>query len=823
MGKIFRLVFIVLLWQIISTPVDAQITKIMGRVIDAETKEPVLFAHVYFKGKQIGVSTDFNGDFSIETKAVIDSIFISYVGYISQARKITPNIFQSLTIELIPDKILLKEVVILPGENPAEVLLKKIIKNKENNNRKEFDAYQYEVYTKMQFDANNFNEKLKDRRIMQQFQFVFDYVDTSTINGKPYLPLLISEVISDVYYCKKPKGEIEIIKASNISGFDNKSITQLIGDLYQNVNIYDNYFTIFEKNFVSPIANFGLVFYKYYLVDSAFIGNKWCYHIMFKPRRKQELTFTGNFWVHDTSFAIKKVDMLAVDDANVNFVNDMAIRQEYDLIEGKYWMLTKDYILVDFNIVEDSKRTLGFFGHRTTSYKNFIIDQPKEKKFYNSPVDVILEKEAMDKSEEFWMEARHEKLTEKEQGIYNMVDSVKKVPVFNTYVDIIYMIVNGYLLWGNFELGPYMEVLSFNTIEGTRMRFGGRTSNKFSTKLMLEGHVAYGTKDQTFKCGLGFIYMLSKNPRRNFGGSYLYDIEQLGKSQDAFSEDNLFSALFRRNPATKLSMVEEFKGYYEHEWFTGFSNRINLIHRTLFPVGGKTLQINENGQNIDENSIVTSEIRLDTRFAYKEKYLIGEFERINLGTKYPVLEIQYGYGIPGFLGSEYQYNRLQVGLKQWFNVFSLGWSKYIFETGKIWGVLPYPLLKLMPGNETYIFEQYAFNLMDYYEFISDAYISFYYTHHFDGFILNRIPLMRKLRWRTVVHARGVMGKLSEENKNYSEFPQITSNFEKPYYEAGVGIENIFKLFRIDAIWRLTHHNTKQSDNFAVFISIWFSF
>jgi len=270
-------------------------------------------------------------------------------------------------------------------------------------------------------------------------------------------------------------------------------------------------------------------------------------------------------------------------------------------------------------------------------------------------------------------------------------------------------------------------------------------------------------------------------------------------------------------------MVQETEGFYDHEWFSGFSNKISFKHAVLFPVGDNKFKLNETSGQVIESSLSTAEIQLYTRFAFKERFVMGEFERVSLGTKYPVFEVDYAYGIPGLFGSEFEYHRLKVGMRQWFNVASLGWSKYIIDAGKIWGTLPYPLLKLMPGNETFLFDEYAYNLMDYYEFVSDAYIGIYYTHHFDGLLLNHIPLMRKLKWRTVIHGRGVVGTLTNANKNYSEFPRITHDLQRPYYEAGVGIENILRMFRVDALWRLSHRNINQSGNFALFLSFWFSF
>ena len=737
--------------------------------------------------------------------------------------KVNRGIFQQLDFSLIADEVMLEEVVILPGENPAEVLLRKVIENKEINNRKEFDAYEYEVYTKVQFDVNNIRERLKERRLVKPFEFIFDYMDTSTLNGKAYLPVFLSESVSEIYYRKEPRERLEIIRANKLSGVENESITQFLGDLNTNVNIYDNYITLFQKNFVSPVANFGLSYYRYYLVDSLFIGDQWCYQVMFKPRRPQELTFVGTFWVHDTTYAIKKVDMEMAGDMNLNWVSAGMIRQEYSLVDGEYWMLTRDYLMGDFNLRQKSK-TIGVYGHRTTSSRNFILNKPRDDEFYKSPVNVVVQDDAMERDDAYWAVARHDSLTRRENGIYEMIDSIKNVPLFETYMDLGYMLVNGYYVWGKFELGPYYKLLSFNAIEGARFRFGGTTSNDFSTKLMLSGHVAYGTLDRRFKYGAGFLYMFNTEPRRSLSGSYLYDMVQLGQSQDAFSQESFFAVFFRRNPANKLSMLEKYEMAYEHEWIPGFSNTFHVSHRKLFPVGDNRFVVFPGDKTVKvEDNIISAEAGIKFRWAHKERYINGNFTRITIGTKYPIFELHYAYGLPGIWRSEYEYHKLQFQVKQWFNVFSIGWSKYILETGKIWGTLPYPLLKLQPANETFLFDEFAYNLMNYYEFIHDEYISLYYTHHFDGFFLNRIPLMRKLKWRTVVHGRVLLGNLSEENRTYSLFPGRRLDMTLPYYEAGAGIENIFKFIRVDAIWRLTYRDTDNPRNFGIFVSAALSF
>jgi hypothetical protein len=815
------LAIVVALFSVSSA--NAQLTKLMGTVVDEQTKEPIPFVNVFFAGSTIGTITDFNGEFSLETMNAGDSLTASSIGYNPQSFLIHKNQFQTINFQLSPNSYALSEVVIVAGENPADILLRKVIAAKEQNNHKNFDFYEYEVYNKIQFDANNLTEKFKNRKILKPFNFIFNHIDTSTVNGKAFLPVFLTETLSKVYYRESPRAKKEVIKASKVSGFENESFSEIMGNIYQDANIYENHIELFEKNFVSPVANFGLTYYKYYLVDSSYIDNQWCYQLMFKPRRKQELTFTGNIWIHDTTFAVKKVDMRIVDDANINFINALDIRQEYQLKEGKYWMLTKDYMIADFNVIENSKRTLGFYGHRSTSYDKFVFNREAEKEIYGYPANIMLNDSAILFTDQHWNEFRHDTLTVKEKAIYSMIDSVKNVPIFRTYIDLIYVITSGYYIDGMFEMGPLYKMLSFNQREGARFRFGGRTSNKFSTKWMLDGYFAYGQTDEKFKYGGGFLKINSKNPRRAYGANFKYDTEQLGQSVNAYSEDNFFNSFMSKSAINKLSMVRQYQAFYQHEWFGGFSNSLTFTQREVFPISGENFLIHDGNEYLKIPSIRTSEISLHLRFAYNEKFLMGEFERVSLGTNYPIFEAAYSYGIPNLIKSDYSYHRVQMNLKQWFNIGSLGWSKYIIEAGRIWGKLPYPLLKIQEGNETFMYDELSYNLMNYYEFVSDKYVSINYTHHFDGLFFNHIPLLRKLKWREVAFAKGVMGTLSEENKTYSTFPAVTHTLEKPYWEAGMGIENIFKVLRVDAIWRLSHLHNENVHKFGIFFSFQFTF
>lgn len=791
----------------------AQNTKVSGRVADALTNEPIPFANVAFKGTTTGTVTDFNGYFSIETVQASDSLSASFVGYVPVTLRITKGKAQTVNFLLKVNKVDLGEVVIKAGENPAIVLLKKVIDNRDLNDKRQLDTYKYESYNKMEFDLTDIPPDFKDKRLIKPFAFIFDNIDSSVTNSKPFLPFFITEALSDVYFRNNPKNTREIIKASKISGLENESVTQFLGDMYQNIDVYDNYIDIFGKSFVSPISNVGQIYYRYYLTDSAFIDNQWCYKLKFKPRRRQELTFVGEAWIHDTTFAVRKVDMRIVEDANINFVEDLAVVKEYSRIEDRYWMLVKELLVVNFTA---RKEGLGFIGRRSVSYKDFEINKqiPEEVFTGGENIKVV---DDVTKDEEFWLNARHDSLSLREKQIYQMVDTIKTLPAFRTYADIITLFVTGHYEIGKIELGPYFTFVSFNTVEGVRGRLGGRTSNKFSTRLRLEGYVAYGTKDEEFKYSGGFRYFLKTKPRMTIGARYKNDIVQLGQSENAFQDDNILSSVFRRNPADKLTKQETYRAYFEQEFFSGFSYRLGFDHGSLLPVGKLDYSYFINDEKTTfRQAITTSEASLTLRFAYREKFVEGKTGRVSLGSEYPVTRIIYTAGLKDVFESDFSYHKLVGKVDDIVKLPPFGYSYVAVEAGKTWGTIPYPLLNVHQGNESYFYDFAAFNMMNYYEFVSDQYASLFVVHHFDGFFLDKIPLMRKLKWREVASLRAVYGSMSGANKSILLNPEAFSTLsKKPYMEAGFGVENIFKFLRFDFIYRLTYLDNPDIAKFGV--------
>jgi len=821
MKRKFLLWFIIIPFIIIqSNQLFAQITKVRGKILDTESGEPLPFVNVTFKNSSVGTITNTDGEYFLETRTYYDSVIVSFVGYKKKSQFVYKDRFQEINLSLEPNIFALEEIVIKPTENPAHPILRNIIANKEKHNPRKFDSYNYKLYNKVEIDINNVDDKMRESKLLKNFQFIFDYVDTSAITGKSYLPIFITESFSDYYFNRNPRVEREIINATKISGIENASISQFTGKMYQNINIYENFETVFEPGFVSPIADFGLTYYKYYLIDSAFIGDKWCYQISFIPKRKQERTFRGDFWVNDTSFAIVKIQMRMAKNVNINYINDFVAEYEFEPVKDSLWFLKKEKLFFDFNLTD---KTLGFFGKKTTNYMNIKLNAEMPEEVTKINDNVIVKENAIINDEDYWAERRPIQLTPKERDIYNMVDSIQQVPIYTTYEKLVGMFAMYHYEVGLFEIGPYYKMFSFNEIEGNRFRFGGRTSNNFSTKFMFNAHAAYGEKDNRFKYGTGFIYMFDKNPRTSLEVQYKHDIQQLGQSPNALTEDNIFTSILRRNPNYKLTMVNDFRTTLEKEWFQGFSNSLTFNYKSIEPTQYIPFQKSTLTDTTFYSDITASEVTFNLRFAKNEKFIRGEFERTSLGTDKPILNLYLTAGLKNVFESQYEYYKVNVSIAHKVPISPLGYFKYIIDAGQVFGTVPYPLLKLHEGNETYAFDRYAFNMMNYYEFASDRYVSLYAEHHFQGFFLNKIPLMRKLKWREVVSAKGLIGDLSNRHKNIMDFPEGLYQVNDPYLEASIGIENIFKIFRVDAMWRLSYLDHDNIEKFGLRLLVQFVF
>jgi len=786
--------------------------KISGKVTDAISREPIPFVYIILKDKNIGTTTDFEGKYRLRSSVLSDSIIASSIGYQSVKKKLLNVEEQMINFVLERSDISLKEVVIKPTEDPAKALFRKIIKNKDRNSNRVLGNYSYEAYNKVEMDLYDWKEKFQDRKVMRPFQFIFEKVD-SISEDKKFLPIFLSETLSDYYYRSTPKDEArENIKASKQSGVENESLSQFLGSMYQEVTVYDNWPGLFYKNFVSPINDNGLNYYKYQLVDSGYVDDAWCYKMTFVPKNEGSFTFIGDMWIAEDSWAVKQVSMEVAKHVNVNFVDKISVFQQFTHVNDSLWMISKDKIVIRFKVTENM---IGIIGRKTASYRDYRINRPDINKFFETRVDIAVDEKAFEKSDEYWEFNRHEELTLNETGVYDMVDSLKNTRAFKTWVDIFNMVVTGYYEVGWFEFGPIASVYSPNDVEGHRFRLGVRTSNEFSERIRLGMYGAYGLKDKRFKYGGDVLILINKDPRHSAGAEYFRDLDLKASNIAQFSQENILTGLIRRDILQKFNFILQGSVFYEKEWKVGYSNRFTLKHRDITPqFPFYYLEGSDNSHPDTTQSFVTSEVIFKLRFAYHEKFLTGNFNRISLGTRYPTLVAFYTLGLKGILGSNYRYHKIDVVLNDRIPVNPIGTFHVTLVGRKTFGTLPYILLSVAPGNETFFYNRYAFNMMNIYEFVTDQYLSLNLRHHFEGFFLNKIPFIRKLKLREVIFANMLIGTMTDANKSANELNEFIVPYPKPFVELGFGIENILKLFEVDILWRLTYRDAPNAPNWG---------
>lgn len=816
---------------------SAQTYLIKGKVLDADTREAIPFANVYFEGTSTGVATDMDGSYEIRTNIAYDSLSASALGYPALRKALSADTVQTIDFFLAGGDFTLQEVVVIAGENPANEIVRNIIKNKERNQLANFESYQYEKYAKVELDLQNIDEKLREKKLLKPFDFIFEQIDSSS-DEKPFLPVYLNEMIQDVYYVKEAGAPKKVLRAQRTSGLDNQSIIDYIKKIHEDYSIYDNWIYVLEKPLISPFANAALGYYEYYIMDSAYIADQWSYQLKFKPKRKQENTFQGTFWVADTTFAIQLVDMRMSPDVNINLVSRVIIYEEFTPFHS-HWIPEKQKMIVDFSPTDKAP---GLIARRTDTFRHFVIDHEKTAVDYQQK-DPYYQLDEVERDDAFWEKARHEPLSQTEKGVYEMVDSLNNLPVFRTYTQVLEMIFKGFLLAGPVEIGPYSSIYSFNPVEGHRFRMGLMTSKNFSRRVRLGGFLAYGLKDEEFKYGADFIWLLSKIPRVAVGGAYLKDVSLNSQSSEDFQQGDLFSGSFRRDIPQKLIKVEESKLFFERYWQNGWSNRLTLLHREMDPYGG--IEPGGGGFNFGyvdhpndlsqpDTTINTTEFIFKLRYAYKESFLDGRFERISAGTKYPIITLQYALGVNGLFGGDYTYHKIDLSYRHYIYLNPAGWLAYRFKAGKVFGTVPFLLTEVHPGNESFFMSRDNFNTMNRYEFASDTYVSFLLEHHFDGFFFNHIPLLRKLNFRTVATLKGVMGGMSARNRTANQLnafsPEQADTYtgfrtpsQRPFLEAGVGIENILKVIRVDALWRLSYLDNPEASRFAIRMGFSFFF
>jgi len=809
--------------------------KASGKVID-QNGDIVPFCNVYFPNTTIGTVTNEDGSFYLEDDTYYSELKVSFIGYEDAVVSLKKGANYKLVVTLKEEANSLNQVVIVSGgkqpkkNNPAIDILRKIWKYKRKNGLKQFDQYEYKKYEKIEFDLNNIDSTFVDNRMFKGMELIFDYMDTSRISGKTFIPIFINESLSKVYGDNLINKEKTDLLGNKNSGFsNNQALIAFVKDLYTEYNVYDNYIKLYDKSFTSPLSKTGINVYNYILADSSYIGNKWCYNIIYYPRRKNELTFKGDFWVNDTTWAIKDINLEVTKSANINWVNELYIEQEFEVLNDSLFLITRDFFQTDFTL-RKKESSRGIYGKRTSVYDGYAFDIPKEEKFYKKEINPT-NFDAYNRKEEFWNTNRLESLNKNEKQIYNMLDTLKQVKAFKNLYTLSEILASGYIHSGIFDYGPVFSTVGLNDIEGFRLRAGGRTYFGPNDLWRLEGYGAYGFDDNKFKYSIAGKVLLNRKNRLKLTVGNRRDVEQLGASltstNDVQGRSFASNSLFSVGANEFLTNINLSSLSLSFEPAKNLVFAVNSSYRTLKPADSRLFSL-DYFTDATKTSVAseTTQVEIGAKLTYSpgKKTTGYGVDRFQVNTNFPEFFLNLTKGVEGALGSDFNYEKVQLFYRQPINIGGIGKMLSTLEVGKTFGTIPLGLLSVVPGNQSYFSIYNTFPMLDFYEFVTDTYASLHVEHTFGGRLFSRIPFVRKLNLREYVVLRAVSGSVSEENEaiNATGF-SYASPSERPYFEYSFGVGNIFKLLRIDLNFRGNYKSNPGAREFGVTGSFGFFF
>ena len=818
--------------------------RIKGLVTDSVSGEPLPYVSIIVKGTTTGAATDLDGRFSltVPSSASGKMLEVSYLGY--STKQVPLKSGQSLSIQLAPTGIALNEVVVKPGreryrrrDNPAVAFVKNVIERRDANDPRNHDYYSYDRYQKMVFAMNDYKPKKREDGKTGKFDFLEDFIDTLDV-GTTILPLSEKEHFETVYYRKDPRSEKRLVKGDKSAGvdevFSRDGIQQFLNEAFREVDIFRNNIPLFLQRFVSPLSSLGPTFYKYYLMDTLEIDGQKCMDLGFVPFNSESFGFTGHLYVTlDSTYFVRRVLLNVPKDINLNFVSHMTIDQTFRREPDGTRLITKDDIRVNFKLSEKSK---GMFAQRLIVYSNHSFEpDTAQLAIFEQPAPSITLKEAYTQTDKFWEENRPQEGRRRNPNtVDKLMAKLRSIPIFYVTEKIVTILVSGYVpatkdeANNKFEFGPMNTTISGNAIEGARFRVGGTTTPQFHKRLTLDGFAAYGVRDKKMKYDalVEYSFIDRKQYRKEFPMhsirfEYMYDINKLGQQYMYTSKDNFLLAI-RRKRDTRATYLRKAELTYTREHYNGISYSAVLRNKREYATPYAVFdRINADGSLTSLDHYDMTELELNFRYGYNEKFYQTRNNRIPITFDAWVFNLSHVMGWKGFLGSSYNYQRTDIGLQKrlWFSAF--GYTDIILKAGKVWTKVPYPLLILPNANLSYTIQPEAYTNMNAMEFINDEYASWDVTYYMNGLLLNRIPLIKKLKWREVFCFRGLWGHLSDKNNPAKStglfaFPEGSMTLGKaPYMEASVGIENIFKFLRLDYVWRLNYRDNPDIQTHGV--------
>ncbi|WP_303070985.1 DUF5686 and carboxypeptidase-like regulatory domain-containing protein [Bacteroides nordii] len=831
--------------------------QLKGVITDSITHEPLMYISVYYEGKGVGGVSNANGEYQIETRKNWNEVTFSSIGYRTKVIKLTPG-QKVLDVQMVPDDVMLSEVVVKPKKekyskknNPAVDFMRKVIEHKKAQKLEVNDYYQYDQYEKMKMSLNDITPEKLEKGIYKKYSFLKDQIEVSETTNSLILPISIQETSSQTVFRKNPESKKTIIKGMNSNGINEFFSTgdmlgTVLQDVFTNVNIYDDDIRLLQRRFTSPIAKEGLNFYKYYLMDTLTVERDTCVHLTFVPQNSQDFGFTGHLYVlKDSTYAVKKCVMNLPKKTGVNFVNQLDIVQQYEQLPNGNWVLMDDDMLVDLSLV---KSMGGLQVQRTTKYSNYKFD-PIEQRLFRLKGSVIKEADMLSKSDEYWAEVRQVPLTKTESSMDVFMNRIEQIPGFK------YIIFGAKALIENFvettgpkkpskvDIGPINTMISNNYVDGLRLRLSAMTTANLNPHWFLSGYGAYGFKDHRWKYSGTLTYSFNKRdyvvwefPKHFISATYSYDVMS---PMDKFlftDKDNVFVS-FKTTTVDQMSYMRDVAINYELETPTGFGVKSMLRHRNDEPTGN--LKYWANNSSADKmplpnekpiHDITTAEASVTLRYAPGEAFVNSKQRRIPVSLDAPIFTLTHTAGFKGVLGGEYNFNRTEASI--WKRVWlPSSWGKVdiSLKGGAEWNTVPFPLLILPEANLSYITQRETFCLINNMEFLNDRFASLSLSYDMNGKLFNRIPLLKKLKWREMIRFRTLWGTLTDKNNPFKSnnpdlflFPmrdgQYTSHVmdpKIPYMEASVGVYNIFKLLHVEYVHRLTYRDNPGINKWGI--------
>lgn len=826
----------------LSTGVSAQIR---GVITDSLTHEPLMYITVQYEGKGVGAISNAQGEYEVETRKGWNELTFSAVGYVTKRIRFAPGT-KVLNVQMKSDDIMLSEVVVKPQKekysrknNPAVEFMKKVIAGKRALKLEENDYYQYQKYEKMKMSINDVTPDKMEKGIYKKFSFFKDQVEISPKTNKPILPISIKETASKTIYRKNPKSEKTIIEGMNSTGIEEFFSTgdmlgTILNDVFSDVNIYDDDIRLLQRRFVSPIGKGAITFYKYYLMDTLMVDKQECVHLTFVPQNPQDFGFTGHLYVvKDSTYAVRKCTMNLPKKTGVNFVENLDIVQEFTQLPDSNWVLTDDDMTVELHFM---KGIQGLEVQRTTKYSDYQFDEI-EPRLFRLKGSVIKEANMLAKSDEYWAKVRQVPLTKKESTMDVFMNRIEQIPGFKYVIFGAKALIENFVETGTkehpskFDIGPINTIMTSNYVNGTRFRLSGMTTGNLDPHWSFSGYGAYGTKDKKWfysgEAAYSFNkrdYVLWEFPKHYLGFRYTYDVMSPSDKYLETDKDNLFVG-WKWTTVDQMSYLRDATLTYELEMNTGFSVKAFARHRNDQPAGilqywrndGSTLGV-WSEENTFVKDMTTTELGVTLRFAPGETFVNTKQRRVPVSLDAPIFSISHTMGLKGVLGGEYNFNLTEASIRKRFWFGSWGKLDVTARAGAQWNTVPFPLLNLPMANLSYITQlNESFSLINNMEFLNDRYASLALTYDMNGKLFNRIPLIKKLKWRETFRVRGLWGTLTDKNNPYKSandelflFPTrngVPTSYvmgSDPYVEASVGIYNIFKLLHIEYVRRLTY-------------------